>query len=220
MPIDLYYMSMSAPCRAVLLTAKMVGVEINLKTINLMQGEHMQPEFLKINPQHTVPCLDDSGFVVTESRAICAYLANKYGKNDKLYPKDPKDRALVDQRLYFDLGVFYASFADFYVPIMFRGQTSIDASKRKKWDEAMNYFNTFLADQEYAAGNHLTIADLSLIASASTMEAFIPTIFNDYPKIKEWIERCKSQIADYHDLNQVGANIFGQMGQSALAKIQ
>ncbi len=77
MPIDLYYMSMSAPCRAVLLTAKMVGVEINLKTINLMQGEHMQPEFLKINPQHTVPCLDDSGFVVTESRAICAYLVNK-----------------------------------------------------------------------------------------------------------------------------------------------
>jgi glutathione S-transferase len=56
---------------------------------------------------------------------------------------------------------------------MFRGQTSIDASKRKKWDEAMNYFNTFLADQDYAAGNHLTIADLSLIASASTMEVYI-----------------------------------------------
>lgn len=56
---------------------------------------------------------------------------------------------------------------------MFRGQTSIDASKRKKWDEAMNYFNTFLADQDYAAGNHLTIADLSLIASASTMEVHL-----------------------------------------------
>lgn len=141
MPIDLYYMSLSAPCRAVLLTAKMAGVEVNLKTVNLMAGEHMKPEFLKINPQHTVPCLDDSGFVLTESRAICAYLANKvkldkfefflmrnittefenffwgekYGKNDNLYPKEPKDRALVDQRLYFDLGVFYASFADYYV---------------------------------------------------------------------------------------------------------
>ena len=77
MPIDLYYMSLSAPCRAVLLTAKMAGVEVNLKTVNLMTGEHMKPEFLKINPQHTVPCLDDSGFVLTESRAICACLANK-----------------------------------------------------------------------------------------------------------------------------------------------
>lgn len=80
MPIDLYYMSLSAPCRAVLLTAKMVGVELNLKTVNLMGGEQMKPEFLKINPQHTVPTLDDSGFVLTESRAICAYLANKVNR--------------------------------------------------------------------------------------------------------------------------------------------
>lgn len=84
MPIDLYYMSLSAPCRAVLLTAKMVGVEVNLKTVNLMEGEQMKPEFIKINPQHTVPCLEDSEFVLTESRAICAYLANKVNQTFKL----------------------------------------------------------------------------------------------------------------------------------------
>jgi glutathione S-transferase len=56
---------------------------------------------------------------------------------------------------------------------MFRGQTSIDASKKKKLDDALNYFNMFLADHDYAAGNHLTIADLSLIASASSMEVHL-----------------------------------------------
>lgn len=117
MTIDLYYMSLSAPCRAVILTAKILGVELNLKTLNLMTGEQMKPEFIKINPQHTVPTLDDSGFILTESRAICAYLVNKYGKDDKLYPKSPKERAVVDQRLYFDVGVFYLAFSDYYVMI-------------------------------------------------------------------------------------------------------
>lgn len=77
MPIDLYYISLSPPCRAVLLTAKMVSVELNLKTVNLMTGEQMKPEFVKLNPQHTVPTIDDSGFILTESRAICGYLVNK-----------------------------------------------------------------------------------------------------------------------------------------------
>ena len=52
MPIDLYYTLGSAPCRSVMMTAKMVGVELNLKEVNLMAGEQMKPEFLAINPQH------------------------------------------------------------------------------------------------------------------------------------------------------------------------
>lgn len=49
------------------------------------------------------------------SRAIIAYLANNYGKDDSLYPKDPKKRGLVDQRLYFDIGTLYQRFADYFV---------------------------------------------------------------------------------------------------------
>lgn len=114
MTIDLYYMAASSPCRAVLLTAKMVGADLTLKHIDLLKGEQMKPEFIAINPKHTVPFIDDNGFRMSESRAICAYLANKYSKSDKLYPKNPKARAIVDQRLYFDVGL-YEAFSKLYV---------------------------------------------------------------------------------------------------------
>lgn len=66
MPKDFYWMPLSAPCRAGLLTAKAVGVELNLKEINLMAGEQMKPEFVAINPQHCVPTLVDDDFVLWE----------------------------------------------------------------------------------------------------------------------------------------------------------
>ena len=65
-----------------------------------------------MNPQHNIPTLKDGHFCMNESRAAAAYLVSKYGKNDKLYPKDPKVRAVVDQRMYFDMGTFYKAFGD------------------------------------------------------------------------------------------------------------
>lgn len=49
MAIDLYYLPGSAPCRAVQMAAKAVGVDLNLKLTNLMTGEHLKPEFLAVS---------------------------------------------------------------------------------------------------------------------------------------------------------------------------
>lgn len=43
------------------------------------------------------------------------YLVEQYGKDDSLYPKDPKKRAIVNQRLYFDACTLYKALADYYV---------------------------------------------------------------------------------------------------------
>jgi hypothetical protein len=48
MTIDLYYLPLSSPCRSVLLTANAVGVQLNLKYLDLFKGEHLTPEFLKV----------------------------------------------------------------------------------------------------------------------------------------------------------------------------
>jgi hypothetical protein len=58
-----------------------------------------------------------TGVTSIRSRAIMGYLVNQYGKDDSLYPADPKKRAVVDQRLYFDAGVLYARNADYSVRV-------------------------------------------------------------------------------------------------------
>jgi glutathione S-transferase len=45
------------------------------------------------------------------------YLAQAYGKDDSLFPKDPKKQALVNQRLQYDVSTLYPAFADQYVSI-------------------------------------------------------------------------------------------------------
>jgi glutathione S-transferase len=48
MTIDLYYMPASSPCRAVMLTASAAGVQLNLKFLDLLKGEQMAQQFLKV----------------------------------------------------------------------------------------------------------------------------------------------------------------------------
>lgn len=55
-----------------------------------------------------MPTIDDNGFILSESRAIAIYLAEKYfPQGHALYPNDVKQRALINQRLQFDCGTLY-----------------------------------------------------------------------------------------------------------------
>lgn len=51
------------------------------------------------------------------------------------------------------------------------------------------------------------------------MQAVEQHIFDKYPKIKDWMERCKAEIPDYHALNEDGAETFGKIAQSKLEQI-
>lgn len=65
-----------------------------------------------------MPTLVDGDFVLWDSHAIGPYLATAYGKNDSFYPADPKEKAVVDQRLYFDCGTLYPRFRTIAVSVM------------------------------------------------------------------------------------------------------
>lgn len=48
MTIVFYHCFASPPCAAVLLAAKSIGVELNIKVIDYDAGEHLKPDFLKV----------------------------------------------------------------------------------------------------------------------------------------------------------------------------
>lgn len=193
------------------MVAKALGVALNLKELNLREKkEHLTPEFLKLNPQHTIPTLVDNDFAIWESRAILGYLVEKYGKNDSLYPKDPKARAVVNQRLYFDMGTLYQRFYEFFVPQFMHGQPA-DPEKLKKVHEALVFLDGFLATTKYVAADKPTIADYALIASITTLEV-AQIDFSAYPNITRWSELCKSSLPGI-EANEAGLTAMKQMAQ-------
>uniref|UniRef100_A0A1I8P9V2 Uncharacterized protein n=1 Tax=Stomoxys calcitrans TaxID=35570 RepID=A0A1I8P9V2_STOCA len=190
MTLDFYYLPVSAPCRAVIMTAKALGVELNKKTLDLYGGEHLKPEFLKINPQHTIPTLVDDGFAIWESRPIMIYLVEKYGKeDDPLYPSCPQQRAVINQRLYFDMGSLYKSFAEYFYPQV-KEKKPADPEMFKKFEAAMEFLDLFLSTSKYVAGDNMTLADLSILATVSTIE-IAQIDFSKYEHLSKWYAGIK-----------------------------
>lgn len=162
---------------------------------------------LQINPQHVIPTLVDNGFALWESRAIIVYLIEKYGKNDALFPKDPKTRAVVNQRLYFDMGTLYQKFADYYYPQVFAKQPA-DPEKFKAIETAMGFFETFLTGSEYAAGSQMTVADIALVATISSYDV-AKFDLTKYSNVSRWYELCKKTVPGW-ETNWAGCQEFAK----------
>jgi len=55
-----------------------VGIDYELRYVDILQGEQKSPEFLAQNPMGKVPLLVDGETIVTEVAAIGLYLADRY----------------------------------------------------------------------------------------------------------------------------------------------
>ena len=80
----------SGNCYKIRLTAAHVGIELERRNYDIMKGETRTPEFLSnINGNGRIPVLQDGDRFLTESNAICFFLAN----GSKLIPDGHFDQA-------------------------------------------------------------------------------------------------------------------------------
>ncbi|CAN8015741.1 unnamed protein product [Ixodes persulcatus] len=138
----------------------------------------------KMNPQKTVPVLNDNRLILAESRAIGIYLVNKYAPDSSLYPQDVEKRAIVDRLIFFEFASVYASGAK-----MFKAYTELRyPSKEEKDDvlEAMRTVVEMLRGKRFLAGDSLTLADLGLCTSLATFfRQDISSGFKDLEQLRE-----------------------------------
>ncbi|CAN7985793.1 unnamed protein product, partial [Ixodes pacificus] len=122
------------------------------------------PLSLQLNPFHKVPTIDDNGFVLYESFAICSYLLDAYGAKSDLKVDCVKTRARVNQVLAVITSTVQPQFFKFFRPRFFELKKPTSAEIEELEKNILGGLQQLLGDGKYVVGDKLTVADLSLVA--------------------------------------------------------
>ena len=68
--------------------------------LNLLEGDQLKPDYLKLNPNGVVPTLDHDGAIVTDSTVITEYLDEVVPENS-FTPENPVTRARMRALMHF-----------------------------------------------------------------------------------------------------------------------
>jgi len=204
--IKLYGIPLSPPSRCVHLTLKLLDIKHEYIEVDVLGGGTNTPEFLAMNPQHTVPVLTHGNFALSESRAILVYLCEAFGA-DRYYPKGkPKTTAIINQRMNFDIGILYKTIANAVIPVCFKQRHHVEEKDKKSVDEVMQWTDNYLDDSTYFAGDFLSVADISLLAAVTTYEACMKAFgpLSKYPNVEKWLNNMKKELPGYAEVGEPG----------------
>lgn len=67
---------------------------------NLLEGDQLKPDYLKLNPNGVVPTLDHDGAIIIDSTVIIEYL-DEIAPNEGFTPENPVERARMRSLMHF-----------------------------------------------------------------------------------------------------------------------
>jgi glutathione S-transferase len=140
--------------------------DVEVITLNLMEGQHKTPDYLSKAGLANVPMLEmDDGTCITESIAICRYLESRYPEPN-LFGRTPEEVAVIEMWMRraemliatpVMIGVRHTHPAmaalEQQIPVV--GQHNLETGTR-----ALKVLDRRLADHEWLAADRLTIADI------------------------------------------------------------
>lgn len=192
--IKVYGHPMSTCTRKVLTTLVEHGIPHELTLVDLMTGAHKQPEHVARHPFGQVPTIDDDGYKLYESRAICRYLDEKAG--GKLIPKDLKAKGLMEQWISVETSNFTPHVMKFVFHHIFqrKQEESVLAEAGAKVKEALTVFDKHLASNDYFAGSEFSIADISFMPYFDyAMMTPAKDLIGAHPNVAKWWGRVSAR---------------------------
>jgi glutathione S-transferase len=187
--LQIYGSPFSAPTNKVRYVANYLNIPYELHSINIPAGEHKTAEFLKMNPLAKIPAINDEGFGLGESNTIIRYLAKKH--LSIIYPQDLQQQALIDQWMdyatqHVGLAISKIMFNTYYYKIL-----NVERDNRS-FEDGHNFINQYLpiiekqlSHSRYIQGNHLTLADITMLAALDACE-LCSIDLKLFPQIHTW----------------------------------
>lgn len=205
MVLKLYGTPLSQPSRAVLLFAKLTGIEHEYVPVDMSKLMHKQPWYLAINPMGQVPAMSDGDFNLSESHAIMTYLATTRHTPDHWYPADPQKRALVDRYLHWHHSNLRRAAIPVYAqtidPLLGRTKPeAIIADGIEARTRSFVQLEDWLSQSPYIAGTEMTIADLAAVCEVA-MQSLVDFDLTPYPHVQAWASRI-FQIPEVVEVHQ------------------
>jgi GSH-dependent disulfide-bond oxidoreductase len=174
-----------------------VALPYNCNVVDVYSGEHRSPEFLSVNPNGRLPALRDTHgpdgeMVLWESGAILQYLAEKTGR---LLPQAGAPRYEVLKWVYFQVAhAPYLGNAHIY-RVMYRDALP-EVIKRFTIESTRIYdvLDDQLANREFIAGDHYSIADIAWYPWIEYHEWQGQTLSN-FSNIDRWFQALRERPA-------------------------
>ena len=117
------------------------------------------PDYLAINPMGKVPALRHGAMIVTETAAICTYLADAFPKAHLAPPPGDTRRGPYYRWLFFAAGPLEAAVSNQALGIMVPPERERMIGYGNI-TQVMSALETAVSDSEYLAGHDFTAADL------------------------------------------------------------
>jgi glutathione S-transferase len=166
MALKVFGHPMSTCTRKLLTVLHEKGAAFDFVLVDLTKGEHKQPAHLARQPFGQVPAIDDDGFSLFESRAICRYLDAKL-PGASLTPKDLKAQAVMEQWISVETSNFTPHAMKIIYQRLFNKlagkepiQSIVDEGLAGV-DRTAEIMDKHLANNQFMAGSAYSLADIS-----------------------------------------------------------